>query len=190
MTKFYGQICFENMIILLSTIQLFIVLIEMIIFDTILIYIFIFLQILLIFLINNKFIQISKGIMKLKYYDVINKIIFGINICYFVALIVLYFIKKDVQYTIYIYYFIELISAIALTLYCCKFLNIIKKNYTTKGINQMFQLKITKKKVVLKNIMKLKLCIFLIYFILILMKEMNYFIQLKESNLLYYIYSI
>ena len=42
MTKFYGQICFENMIILLSTIQLFIVLIEMIIFDTILIYIFIF----------------------------------------------------------------------------------------------------------------------------------------------------
>lgn len=187
MTKFYGQICFENMIILLSTIQLFIVLIEMIIFDTILIYIFIFLQILLIFLINNKFIQISKGIMKLKYYDVINKIIFGINICYFVALIVLYFIKKDVQYTIYIYYFIELISAIALTLYCCKFLNIIKKKLYNKRNQSNVSAENNKKESSFKKYNEIKTMYFfnLFYFDSDEGNELFYSIKRKQLTLLY-----
>ena len=51
-----------------------------------------------------------------------------INIIYLVSLIVLYALSLD-NYISRYYYIIELISSIMLTIYGCKFLNLIKKKF-------------------------------------------------------------
>ena len=183
MTKFFGQICFENMMVLLSMIQLILFLIEMVLFNNLLIYLFTFLQIIMIFLINNKFNQISKGIMELKY-TWINKVILIINICYFVGLIILNFVYPDLKHVNYVYYFIELFAAILLTFYCCKFLNIIKRKLYKKRLQSEISTDIVKNT---KKINEIKNMYFfnLFYFDSEEGNETFYTIKRKQLTLLY-----
>ena len=188
MTKFFGQICFENMILLISSIQLLLLLIEMILFSNILIYLFTCFQIVEIYLINNKFIGISKGIMKLKY-DWINIVLLIINICYFISLVTIDIIKPDLKHVNYIYYFIELFSVILLTFYCCKFLNIIKNklyNKRTQSSNSTDNDK-KEKDIASKKINEMKNIYFfnLFYFDSEEGNETFYTIKRKQLTLLY-----
>ena len=132
MTKFYKNIKFENMLILLTLIQLIIFLISMFFVIGLLLYLFIFLQIIIICLINNKFTNMSKGFVKLKFVW-LNKVIMIFNILYLLTLIVLYALKLDNDIIFCCYYILELIDAIILAVYCCKFLNIIKKKLYDKN---------------------------------------------------------
>lgn len=61
MTNYYGKMNFENTLLLLSSIQSILLLIEIIISKNILISFFIFIQILSMCLINFKFKKISLG---------------------------------------------------------------------------------------------------------------------------------
>jgi len=131
MTHFFKKIKFENMLVLLSLVQLIFFLIAMIFLIRIFIYLFIFMQIFILFLMNHKFINLSKGFLNIKY-AWINKAIIIINIVYLLALIVLYSLSLDYNYIFCSYYCLELIASITLTIYCCKFLNIIKKKLNDK----------------------------------------------------------
>lgn len=131
MSKFFEKIKFENMLLLISLFQLILFLIAMICFISILIYLSIFLQIGIICLINYKFIGISKGYIILKY-TWINIAIIIINAIYLLVLIILSVLKFHEKYIFFGYYLIELIASIILTIYCCKFLNIILKKMQNK----------------------------------------------------------
>ena len=132
MSKFYQKIKFENMLIIISIVQLIMFLIGIILAIKILIYLYIFMQIGVICLINYKFIKISKGFVKLQF-AWINKAILIINALYLLALIVLDAMNLDNNnYIFCCYYLIELIAIIDLTTYCCKYLNLIKKLHHEK----------------------------------------------------------
>lgn len=124
MTIFYRKINFENLVILLSIILLIVSLIDIIIDNRIVIYILIFIRIGIISLINFKFTSMSRGIVEIKY-TWINKFLIIVNFLYLIALIILRILDRD-DYVCYAYYLVELFAAILLTVYCCKFLNIIK----------------------------------------------------------------
>lgn len=124
MTIFFRKLNFENLVILLSIIILIVSLIDIIVDSRIVIYISIFIRIGIISLINFKFTSISKGLVEIKY-TWINTFVFIINVLYLIALIILKVLNKD-DYVSYPYYLIELFAAIILTVYCCKFLHIIK----------------------------------------------------------------
>ena len=127
MTRFFHKIKFENMLLLLSLIQLILFLIAMVLVYSIFFYLFIFIQIGIILLINKKFVNLSKGFLDIKL-PWLNSMIIIINIIYLVSLIVLYALSLD-NYISRYYYIIELISSIMLTIYGCKFLNLIKKKF-------------------------------------------------------------
>ena len=127
MTRFFHKIKFENMLLLLSLIQLILFLIAMVLVYSIFFYLFIFIQIGMILLINKKFVNLSKGFLDIKL-PWLNSMIIIINIIYLVSLIVLYALSLD-NYISRYYYIIELISSIMLTIYGCKFLNLIKKKF-------------------------------------------------------------
>ena len=127
MTRFFHKIKFENMLLLLSLIQLILFLIAMVLVYSIFFYLFIFIQIGIILLINKKFVNLSKGFLDIKL-PWLNSLIIIINIIYLVSLIVLYALSLD-NYISRYYYIIELISSIMLTIYGCKFLNLIKKKF-------------------------------------------------------------
>ena len=127
MTRFFHKIKFENMLLLLSLIQLILFLIAMVLVYSIFFYLFIFIQIGIILLINKKFVNLSKGFLDIKL-PWLNSMIIIINIIYLVSLIVLYALSLD-NYISRYYYIIELISSILLTIYGCKFLNLIKKKF-------------------------------------------------------------
>ena len=127
MTRFFHKIKFENMLLLLSLIQLILFLIAMVLVYSIFFYLFIFIQIDIILLINKKFVNLSKGFLDIKL-PWLNSLIIIINIIYLVSLIVLYALSLD-NYISRYYYIIELISSIMLTIYGCKFLNLIKKKF-------------------------------------------------------------
>ena len=127
MTRFFHKIKFENMLLLLSLIQLILFLIAMVLVYSIFFYLFIFIQIGIILLINKKFVNLSKGFLDIKL-PWLNSMIIIINIIYLVSLIVLYALSLD-NYISRYYYIIELISSIMLTIYSCKFLNLIKKKF-------------------------------------------------------------
>ena len=132
MTKYYGKMNFENTILLLSSIQSILLLVELIIAQKVLISVFIFIQILSICLINFKFKKISREIVKLKYIY-LSKIIIIINIIYLFAFITIYVIEKikDIDIVFYLsifYYILEFFTAFLLSYNCCIFLGIIKKN--------------------------------------------------------------
>lgn len=129
MTNFYRKINFENMIMLLSLIQITIFLIHMFLIIRIILYVFTFLQTVVICLINIKFTKTSKGMVEIKF-EWINILILVINAIYLIGLIVIYYLEilsEKNRYPYYAYYLIELCASIILTIYCCKFLNIIKK---------------------------------------------------------------
>ena len=127
MTRFFHKIKFENMLLLLSLIQLILFLIAMVLVYSIFFYLFIFIQIGIILLINKKFVNLSKGFLDIKL-PWLNSMIIIINIIYLVSLIVLYALSLD-NYISRYYYIIELISSIMLTIYGYKFLNLIKKKF-------------------------------------------------------------
>ena len=131
MTNFFHKIKFENMLILLSLVQLILFLISMIILIRILLYLFIFMQIVIITLLNYKFIKLSNGISIIKY-PWINKVIIIVNIVFLLALIILYAFSLDHNYILCIYYSIELVASIILTFYCSKYLDLIKKRTEEK----------------------------------------------------------
>lgn len=131
MTHFFQKIKFENMLLLLSLVQLILFLIAMVFLIRIFIYLFIFIQIFVLFLMNYKFINLSKQFLNIKY-AWINKAILIINIVYLLALILLYSLSFDYHYIFCSYYILELVASITLTVYCCKFLNIIKKKLYDK----------------------------------------------------------
>ena len=131
MTHFFQKIKFENMLLLLSLVQLILFLIAMVFLIRIFIYLFIFIQIFVLFLMNYKFINLSKQFLNIKY-AWINKAILIINIVYLLALILLYSLSLDYHYIFCSYYILELVASITLTVYCCKFLNIIKKKLYDK----------------------------------------------------------
>lgn len=136
MTHFFQKIKFENMLILLSLVQLILFLISMIILIRILIYLFIFIQIVIISLMNYKFIKLSKGFLDIKF-TWLNKVVIIINIFYLFALIILNAFSFDYNYIFCCYYFIELIASITLTFYCCKYLNLIKKRILERKKSKM-----------------------------------------------------
>ena len=135
MTNFYRKINFENMIMLLSLIQIIIFLIHMFLIIRIILYVFTFLQTVVICLINIKFTKTSKGMVEIKC-EWINILILVINTIYLIGLIVIYyldFLSETIRHPYFAYYLIELCASIILTIYCCKFLNIIiKKLYHAK----------------------------------------------------------
>ena len=115
---FYRKISLENLIMLLSLIEVIILLIHMFLIIRIIMYIFTFLQTVILCMINIKFTKISKGIVQIKF-EMINIIILIINTIYLIGLFILYLV--------------ELSASIVLTIYSCKFLNIIKnKLYNNK----------------------------------------------------------
>lgn len=135
MTNFYRNISFENLIMLLSLIEVIILLIHMFLIIRIIMYIFTFLQTVILCMINIKFTKISKGIVQIKF-EMINIIILIINTIYLIGLFILYFLdllEYTNRYPYYAYYLVELSASIVLTIYSCKFLNIIKnKLYNNK----------------------------------------------------------
>lgn len=98
-------------------------------------YIFTFLQTVILCMINIKFTKTSKGMVKIKF-EGINIIILIINTIYLIGLFILYFLdllEYTNRYPYYAYYLVELSASIVLTIYSCKFLNIIKnKLYNNK----------------------------------------------------------
>ena len=103
MTHFFQKIKFENMLLLLSLVQLILFLIAMVFLIRIFIYLFIFIQIFVLFLMNYKFINLSKQFLNIKY-AWINKAILIINIVYLLALILLYSLSFDYHYIFCSYY--------------------------------------------------------------------------------------
>ena len=79
MTRFFHKIKFENMLLLLSLIQLILFLIAMVLVYSIFFYLFIFIQIGIILLINKKFVNLSKGFLDIKL-PWLNSMIIIINI--------------------------------------------------------------------------------------------------------------
>ena len=146
MTKYYRKLNFENTILLISFAQLILFLIIMILYYQEVIYIFHFLQISVICLINRKFVKLSRGFIKLKY-DWINYVIIAFNIIYLISRFVVDILEKNElcdsslgKYFSFSYYFIELMASILLTVYCCKFLNIIKqKLYKARKESKILQ---------------------------------------------------
>ena len=146
MTKYYRKLNFENTILLISFAQLILFLIIMILDFQEVIYIFHFLQISVICLINRKFVKLSRGFIKLKY-DWINYVIIALNIIYLISRFVVDILEKNElcdsslgKYFSFSYYFIELMASILLTVYCCKFLNIIKqKLYKARKESKILQ---------------------------------------------------
>ena len=131
MTKYYGKMNFENTILLLSSIQSLMLLIEIFISKNLLKSIFIFIQISSMCLINLKFKKISKGFLYLKYnYLTITTAI--VNIIYLIVFIIIYtlehldHIDSVLKYITIFYYIIELFSSILLTYNCCIFLGLMK----------------------------------------------------------------
>ena len=141
MTKYYGKMNFENTILLLSSIQSILLIVELMIAQKVLISVFIFIQILSMCLINFKFKKISKEIVQIKYIF-FSKIIVIINIIYLFAFITLYIIEKihDIDIVFYLsifYYILEFFTSSLLTYNCCIFLGIINnyKNSIDKNKN-------------------------------------------------------
>jgi hypothetical protein len=136
MTKYYRKLNFDNIIVLLSFLDLIFFLIDMILIEGILYYIFIFIRIFIICLINLKFVKASKEFLKIKYYW-INYLIIAFNFIFLIARITLLelYINNDYDasyYDIKIYvnfssYFIELIALGILIFYCRKYLILIKQ---------------------------------------------------------------
>ena len=136
MTKYYRKLNFDNIIVLLSFLDLIFFLIRMILIEGILYYIFIFIRIFIICLINLKFVKASKEFLKIKYYW-INYLIIAFNFIFLIAGITLLelYINNDYDasyYDIKIYvnfssYFIEFIALGVLIFYCRKYLILIKQ---------------------------------------------------------------
>ena len=133
MTNYYGKMNFENTLLLLSSIQSILLLIEIIISKNILISFFIFIQILSMCLINFKFKKISLGFINLKYNN-LTKIVVIINAIYlfiFISVFITIFfffeeMKNILFYLSIFYYLLEIFSSCLLSYNCCVFLQIIK----------------------------------------------------------------
>ena len=137
MTKYYGKMHFENSILLLSSLQSIMIIIQMIITRNYFICIFLFIQILSMFLINNKFKKISVGYIIIKY-EFINKIILIVNAAYLVIYNISHLFKTSINlfYLNIFYYLLEIFSSFYLSYYCCIFLNFIKQSKLITEINE------------------------------------------------------
>ena len=151
MTNYYGKMNFENTVLLLSSIQSIMLLIEIMIAKNVLISVFIFIQILSMCLINFKFNKISKGFVKLKY-NYLTKIVFTLDIIYLFAFIAIFIIESlnhidNILYLLSVfYYLLEILSSFLLSYYCCVFLGIIKKFHEKQNqnmFNDYYKRKIT-----------------------------------------------
>ena len=134
MTKYYGKMNFENTILLLSSIQSISILMKMFFSSNYFICIFLFIQILSIFLLNNKFRKISKGYVIIKY-EYANKIIIVLNAIYIVIYNTLYILKSSINlfYLNIFYYLLEVCSSFLLAYHCCIFLGFINNNQLDKN---------------------------------------------------------
>ena len=151
MTNYYGKMNFENTVLLLSSIQSVMLLIEIMIAKNVLISVFIFIQILSMCLINFKFNKISKGFVKLKY-NYLTKIVLSLDIIYLFVFITIFIIESlnhidnILYYLSSFYYLLEIFSSFLLSYYCCVFLGIIKKIDKKKNqniFNDYYRRKIT-----------------------------------------------
>ena len=197
MTKYYGKMNFENTVLLFSTIQSLVLLIEIIISKNILISFFIFIQISSMCLINFKFKKISKGFFDLKYHS-LTIIIAVINTIYLFVFIAIYviehlkFIDKISFYISTFYYVLELFSSFLLSYNCCVFLGLMKnyqinsKNNEKNNLigNGLFYL-IKKRQITLLYLGNI-LCSF---FAFVIDFVMTFFIDKeKKENEFYYVY--
>ena len=134
MTKYYGKMNFENTILLLSSIQSIMILIQMIITRNYFICFFLFIQILSIYLINNKFKKISVGFITIKYVF-INKIILLTNAVYLIIYNISNISKTSLNnfYLNIFYYLLEIFSSFYLAYHCRIFLGYIKQSKLLKG---------------------------------------------------------
>ena len=143
MTRYYKKMNFENTIILLSAIQSIVLLIQILTSKYYFISNFLFIQILVMFLINNKFRKISIGYINIKY-AYINTLILAINITYFAIYNVIYVIilsnsdnhfinnldpEKNFKLNIF-YYILEICASFFLAYHCLIFLGFIKEGGT------------------------------------------------------------
>ena len=137
MTKYYGKMNFENSILLLSSLQSIMIIIQMIITRNYFICFFLFIQILSMYLINNKFKKISVGYIIIKY-EFINKIILIVNAAYLVIYNISHLFKNSINlfYLNIFYYLLEIFSSFYLSYYCCIFLNYIKQSKLITEINE------------------------------------------------------
>ena len=129
MTIYYGKMNFENTILLLSSIQSLLLIIQMITSYNYFISIFLFIQILAMCLINNKFKKISEGYIDIKYTNV-TKIIIVINIVYLIVFNIIYkFITTNhLFYSNIVYYLLEIGTSFFLAYHCRIFLDYIKQD--------------------------------------------------------------
>lgn len=140
MTNYYGKMNFENTVLLLSSFQSIMLIIEIVIAKNVLISSFIFIEILSMCLINFKFNKISKGFVKLKYNN-LNKIVLTLDIIYLFVFIIIFIIDSlnhtdnILYYLSFFYYLLEIFSSFLLTYYCCVFLGLIKQFDEKKNQN-------------------------------------------------------
>ena len=143
MTIFYHKMNFENTLLLFSSIQSIVLIIQILINDKYsILCVFIALQILLMFLINYKFHKISLGHIEL-ISNQLNHIIFILNILYFIGYCIIYLIflendKFNIFYINIFYYLLQICTSIFLTYHCCKFSRWISKNKSDDVGNVLF----------------------------------------------------
>ena len=141
MTKYYKKMNFENTILLLSSIQSIILIIQMMLSKTYFVFLFLFIQILSMHLINNKFRKISIGYINIKY-DCLNTLIKVINVAYIILYIIIYIISYIIKITLKLFYlnifyfFLEIFTSFFLAYHCRLFLGFINKGKLTENLEK------------------------------------------------------
>ena len=133
MTKYYKKMNFENTILLLSSIQSLLLIVQMISSKNYFMSIFLFIQIMDMCLINKKFKKISEGFIDIKFAKVTTFILI-IDIIYFIIFIISYestytFLSSlNLFYLNIFYYLLEIGTSFFLAYHCRKFLEYIKQD--------------------------------------------------------------
>ena len=132
MTKYYGKMNFENTILLLSSIQSLLLIVQMISSENYLLSIFLFIQIMDMCLINKKFKKISEGYINIKYVHV-TALLLIIDIVYCFIFNIAYIFEAylhsiNLFYLNIFYYLLEIFTSFFLAYHCRKFLGYIKED--------------------------------------------------------------